>query len=91
MDDPAEMGLAAALDPGTKTLFVAATDASRGKVLELKRNEKGWETSATYIKAIGTFAGKAELEKPTDAAYTVRDGKLQLFVIDGGNRLVRVR
>lgn len=93
-----EMGLAAAQEPGKPGCIVAVTDARRGRVLELTvpaggetKAPRTLETVATHGEAIGTFVGDAALHNPTDVAYTVEEGALRLYAVDGHNRVVRLR
>lgn len=93
-----EMGLAAALEPGKPSCIVAVTEASRGRVLELSvpvgdqaNTARTLKTVATHGDAIGTFVGDAALSNPTDVAYTVEEGALRLYAVDGHNRVVRLR
>ncbi len=91
-DDPsgAEIGLAVAAQPDG-TLLLAVTDAAKGRIVEYAQNGTALKEVAVYTKAVGTFAGDPQLTKPTDVAYTVQKGVLQLYAVDGLDRLVRVR
>ena len=87
--DPVELGLAAAED--ADGIVLAITDASRHRVIEMRFKDRTWQQSATYDKAVGTFAGEAALRQPTDVAYTGSAGQLRLFAVDDATRLVRLR
>jgi len=91
-DDPsgAEIGLAVAAQPDG-TLLLAVTDAAKGRIVEYAQNGTALKEVAVYTKAVGTFAGDPQLTKPTDVAYSVKKGVLQLYALDGLDRLVRVR
>jgi DNA-binding beta-propeller fold protein YncE len=88
--DTAEMGIAAAKDQSGDTVL-AITDAERGRVLEMKESSTGWQVTATYTKAVGTYAGDEQIRRPTDVAYVTKDGKVELFAADNGNRVVKLR
>ncbi len=90
-DSAQELGLAAAVDPVDERVVVALTDASQGRVYEMKSDLVQWQVTATYTTASGSFIGEAALQSPRDAAYTLVEGALALFVIDGGDRVVRLR
>jgi len=95
-----EMGGAAAVDASGRPL-VAITDATRGLVLEVvphgirQRGADGAVVRAEVVNAhsevMGAFAGPAKLTRPSDVAYSVVDGELRLFAVDGQNRVVRLR
>lgn len=85
-----EMGLAVALDPKTDKLWFAVTDGGRNRILEFVHGT-GTASMSVHTRAIGAYAGKAELVLPTDAAYVVRNGQLELYAVDGADRVVRVR
>ena len=88
--DTTEIGLAAAANRGGDVI-IAITDAEKARVIEVSNTSKGWEPTATYTTATGTYAGNAALTRPTDVAYTSTKNGLELYAIDGNNRLVRLR
>ncbi|MCX7003358.1 MAG: hypothetical protein NTV22_08805, partial [bacterium] len=91
-DDPsgAESGLAVAAQ-ADGTLLLAVTDAAKGRIVEYALRGTALNEVAVLTKAVGTYAGDPQLIKPTDVAYAVQKGKLQLYAVDGLDRLVRVR
>lgn len=87
-----EMGLAV-VEQGGKC-FVAVTDASQQRVLELTLPPGGAplrQTPRVYTQPDGIYVGDAALTNPTDVAYTLEDGVLHLYCVDGHNRVVRLR
>ncbi|MBN2446335.1 MAG: hypothetical protein JXO22_06410 [Phycisphaerae bacterium] len=90
-EDGTEMGLAAAIDPRDGRVVVAVTDATRRLVYEMKFDLLQWKTIATHGSAIGAVAGPERLINPTDVAYSLVAGELELFALDDHNRVVRLR
>jgi hypothetical protein len=102
-----EMGLAVAVEPGSKELIAAITDANKQCVIEVAVRSgtaagepasgatgggpQSAKVLATRDKAIGTFVGDPALSSPTDVAYVVENGELHLYAADGHNRIVRLR
>lgn len=78
-----EMGLAIATDGS-----LAITDASRGRVLVGRVDGARFTVEATLTQALGTFVGDEGLRRPIDAAFSASGA---LFVVDGEDRVVRVR
>jgi len=67
------------------------SDAGQRQVLEMPYAPDTKITVQTLKEAIGTFVGDAALEGPTDVAYTVDNGQLRLYAVDGHDRVVRLR
>ena len=86
-----EMGLAVATDPTDGRTLIAVTDAERRRVMEFKEADGAWREVACHTAACGTFAGPGDLEGPSDVAYSRVGGELQLFAVDGRQRVVRLR
>ncbi len=84
-----EIGLAAAAGPDGVRL--AVTDAAQQRVLVLPYSPDANSATVTLNRAVGTFAGKPELTNPTDVAFSVEDGQLRLYAVDGRNRVVRLQ
>jgi hypothetical protein len=86
-----EIGLAVAPPRDDGVVVMAVSDAGQRQVLELPYAPDTEITVRTLKKATGTFVGDAALEGPTDVAYTVDDGLLRLYAVDGHDRVVRLR
>ena len=86
-----EIGLAVAPPRDDGVVLLAVTDAGQRQVLELPYAPDAKITLLTLKEATGTFVGDAALEGPTDVAYTVDDGELRLYAVDGHDRVVRLR
>jgi hypothetical protein len=86
-----EIGLAAAVDPLTKTTVLALTDGAKKQVVQMPFDPQASVTLAPLTAAIGTFAGEVQLTNPTDVAYSLENGELRLYAVDGHNRVVRLR
>ena len=86
-----EMGLAVAPPRDDGVILLAVSDAGQRQVLELPYAPDAKITVRTLKEATGTFVGDAVLEGPTDVAYTVDNGQLQLYAVDGHDRVVRLR
>lgn len=84
------LGIAIAKLPGDP-YQVAISDAEGKKVLEYSVAGSSLVLDSTLVKAIGVCAGDPSLEKPLDIAYVQNGGVLQLFALDAGDRLVRIR
>ena len=90
-DDGDELGLAAALDPSDDRVVVAITDASERMVYAMKTDLMTWKTVATLTRTRGAQLGGRELIRPTDVAFTLRAGELELYAVDGHDRIVRLK
>ncbi len=86
-----EIGLAAAVDPATKATVLALTDGAKQQVVQMRFDPDASTKYASLTEAIGTFAGEARLTNPTDVAYSLENGELRLYAVDGHNRVVRLR
>jgi hypothetical protein len=87
-----EIGLAAEVEPKSGTVWIAVTDAQRRSVLShVLTDTLGGEFGAPLTQLSGAFVGEAKLTNPTDVAYTVENGELRLYAVDGHNRIVRLR
>jgi hypothetical protein len=88
----AEIGLAAEVEPKSGTVWIAVTDAQQRSVLShVLTDALAGEFGPPLTEPIGTFVGDAKLANPTDVAYTVENGELRLYAVDGHNRIVRLR
>ena len=90
-DSDHEMGLAAAVEPAGGRLLLAVTDAARRRVLELEVTPSELRSVASHSRLASAPAGGPALAGPTDAAYTLQKDTLGLFVVDGHDRLGRIR
>jgi hypothetical protein len=88
--DTTEIGLAAGISP-SGGVVVAITDAEKSRIVEMAITANGLQPLATYTKATGTYAGDAALTCPTDVAYVSTKTGLELYAIDGNDRLVRLK
>jgi hypothetical protein len=86
-----EVGLAVAPPQDDGVILLGVSDAGQRQVLELPYAPDSKITVRTLKEATGTFVGDAVLEGPTDVAYTVDNGQLQLYAVDGHDRVVRLR
>jgi hypothetical protein len=86
-----EIGLAAAPPRPDGTILLAVSDAGQHRVLELPYAPGEEVAIRTLSTATGTLVGDRTLEGPTDVAYTVEDGELRLYAVDGHQRVVRLR
>lgn len=86
-----EIGLAVAPPREDGVVMLAVSDAGQRRVLELPYAPDAKITVQTFKEATGTFVGEAALEGPTDVAYTVDNGELRLYAVDGHDRVVRLR
>ena len=86
-----EIGLAVAPPRDDGVVMLAVTDAGQRQVLEFPYAPDAMIRVKTLKEAIGTFVGDATLEGPTDVAYTVENGELRLYAVDGHDRVVRLR
>jgi hypothetical protein len=86
-----EIGLAVAPPRDDGVVMLAVSDAGQRRVLELPYAPDAQITLRTFKEATGTFVGDAALEGPTDVAYTVDNGELRLYAVDGHDRVVRLR
>jgi DNA-binding beta-propeller fold protein YncE len=85
-----QLGLATIKEPYGTARF-AVSDAEGKQVLEYRVSEDNIRLESTLKTAIGVCAGDPIVEKPLDVAYVTNDGALQLFALDSGDRLVRLR
>ena len=72
-------------------MLVAVTDAVEHRVVEYEMSGADLKQVAAYDRPIGVYSGEPKLSRPMDVAYVVAGGALQLFAIDGGDRLLRLR
>ncbi|MCX6926409.1 MAG: hypothetical protein NT154_24855, partial [Verrucomicrobia bacterium] len=86
-----EIGLAVAPPRDDGVVMLAVSDAGQRRVLELPYALDAKIAVQTLKRATGTFVGEAALEGPTDVAYTVDNGELRLYAVDGHDRVVRLR
>ena len=86
-----EIGLAVAPTQDDGVVLLAVTDADQRRVLEMPYAPDKKLRFQEIKEATGTFVGEASLEKPTDVAYTIENGELRLYVVDGHDRVVRLR
>jgi hypothetical protein len=86
-----EIGLAVAPPRDDGVVLLAVSDAGQRQVLELPYAPDAKITVLTLKEATGTFVGDTALEGPTDVAYTVDNGQLRLYAVDGHDRVVRLR
>ena len=86
-----EIGLAVAPRRDDGAVMLAVSDATQRQVLELPYAPDAKITVNPIKEAVGTFVGDAALEGPTDVAYTVENGQLGLYAVDGHDRVVRLR
>ncbi len=92
---PGASSLALVLKPGTRGLFLAVCDPSEKRVVEYEvineNNMGGMVQRGVFADAIGVFAGEASLTNPVDLAYVSNGGAIMLYVIDGNDRLLRLK
>ena len=73
------------------SVLVAVTDAEKHQVVELLI-ENGKITKTNVLNApTGMFVGDAKLNRPSDVAYVVTSHGLELYAVDGKDRIVRLR
>ncbi len=86
-----ELGLDVAFDPRRRELVAAVTDASQQRVVELARGGYRWRVIATHTTPLETPGAERTLGQPRDVAYRLQDGQLELYVLDGTDRVSRLR
>lgn len=89
-NDIPEIGLAVA--PWQKdSILVAVTDAEKNQVIELLI-ENGKITKTNVLTTpTSMFVGDANLNRPSDVSYIVTPQGVELYAVDGKDRIVRLR
>lgn len=77
----------------TGAVWLAVTDATQRRVLEYRPQNGVAGEPRIFSEAMPPVIGPAALENPTDVAYTTTAGgaDVQLYAVDGHNRVVRLR